>query len=49
MFSFGVIIGLLPLIFIVTSKGNKFKYVFAPGTLGILADTYLVPVSHIMG
>ena len=28
---------------------NKYKYVFAQGTLGILPDTYLVPVSHIMG
>ena len=26
---------------------NKYKYLFAPGTLGILPDTYLVPVSHI--
>ena len=35
-----------------TSSGydcNKYKYVFAPGTLGILTDTYLVSVSHIMG
>ena len=30
-------------------KCNKYKYVFAPGTLGILPDTYLVPVSHILG
>ena len=28
-------------------KCNKYKYVFAPGTLGILPDTYLVSVSHI--
>ena len=28
---------------------NKYKYVFAPGTLGTLPDIYLVPVSHIMG
>ena len=28
---------------------NKYKYVFAPGTLGILPDTYLVPVSYVMG
>ena len=26
---------------------NKYKYVFVPGTLGILPDTYLVPLSHI--
>ena len=29
--------------------GNKYKYVFASGTLWILPDTYLVPVSHVMG
>ena len=28
---------------------NKYKYVFAPGTLGILPGTYLVSVSHVMG
>ena len=28
---------------------NRYMYVFAPGTLGILPDTYLVPVSHIIG
>ena len=28
---------------------NKYISVFAPGTLGILPDTYLVPVSHGLG
>ena len=28
---------------------NKYKNVFAPGTLGVLPDTYLVPVSYILG
>ena len=28
---------------------NKYNYIFAPGTLGILPDTYLVPVSYAMG
>ena len=32
-----------------TSTCNTYKYVFAPGTVGILPDTYLVPVSHVMG
>ena len=27
---------------------NKYKNVFAPGTLGVLPDTYLVPVSYIV-
>ena len=27
---------------------NKYNDVFAPGTLGILPDTYLVPVSYAM-
>ena len=31
------------------SKCNKYISVFAPGTLGILPDTYLVPVSHGLG
>ena len=28
-------------------KCNKYKYVFAQGTLGVLPDTYLFPVSQI--
>ena len=28
---------------------NKYNSVFVPGTLGILPDTYLVPVSYAMG
>ena len=34
---------------VVPNDCNKYKYVFAPDTLGILLDTYLVPVSHVMG
>ena len=30
-------------------KCNKCKNLFAPGTLGVLLDTYLVPVSYILG
>ena len=28
---------------------NKYNNVFAPGTLGVLPDTSLVPVSYILG